>query len=146
MTTIASLMVSLGMNTAKFDTGARKATTSLRSIAEGAVALNGTIGIMKEAGHLIESAFESFGHNSEQIDSIGKLSDRLGISTEGLVALQHAAGLAGVDTETLDTAIQKLNINLGKAARASDDKDNPFKTLGLDVQKLIDMGPEKSIG
>ena len=33
----------------------------------------------------------------EAIDSTAKLSDRLGISTENLVSLQHAAKLAGVE-------------------------------------------------
>ena len=42
------------------------------------------------------------------IDEIAKEADRLGIATEQLTALQHAADLAGVSAEELTTALQYM--------------------------------------
>ncbi len=41
----------------------------------------------------------------DAIDVIAKLSDRLGIATEDLVGLQHAASISGVSTESLNKSL-----------------------------------------
>lgn len=145
MATIASLLVNLGMNTAGFDKGARKAGSSLRSLAEGAVALNSVIGVAREAGNQMSNLFGQFTSSSQNIDDLGKLSDRLGFATEDLVALQHAAGLAGVENETLNNALQKMNVNLAKAMQGGE-VAKVFESMGLDAQKLIDINPMDALG
>lgn len=43
-----------------------------------------------------------------ELDDAGKASDRLGITTEKLLGLQHAADLAGVSAEQLQTALEYM--------------------------------------
>src|SRR5688572_13477618 len=112
MTTIASLIVNLGMNSAKFDSGAKKARGSLRSFAEGAIAVNAAMSIFQTVMSGVKGAIDEFAQSSARIDDLGKLSDRLGLSTESLGALQHGAELAGIETSQLNTALEKMTVNL----------------------------------
>jgi len=145
MATIATLMVSLGMNTAKFESGAKRSRTSLADMAQGAVALNSVIGIANAAGGAISSMYRTFAEQSAKIDSTGKLSDRLGFKTEDLVALQHGASLADVGAEQLTTALEKMTVNIGKAKKGGE-LGKMFQGLGLDSKKLINTSPMTALG
>lgn len=48
-------------------------------------------------------------------DKIGKVADRIGISTGALQEYRHAAGLSGVSTESLDKALVSFTKRLGEA-------------------------------
>ena len=48
-------------------------------------------------------------------DRIGKVSTQIGISSDNLQKLQFAAEQSGLTTDTLNTAMQKFAINIGKA-------------------------------
>lgn len=145
MAVIARLDVLLGMKTGGFDAGAKKGKSSLQGLAASAIALNSTIGIVKEAGRAVGAVFDSFEKESANIDNIGKLSDRLGFTTEDLSALHHGASLAGVASETLNNALQKMNVNLAKAMQGEKVAE-AFQAMGLDAKKLIDINPMDALG
>src|SRR4051812_29721017 len=105
------------MNDAKFSKGTKNARSSLRSLAEGAVALNSALGVVSAVANAAERGIGAFMAQSEGIDNLGKLSDRLGFTTEDLISLQHGAKLAGVETDTLNGALQKMVINLAKGSK-----------------------------
>ncbi len=48
-------------------------------------------------------------------DSIGKLADAIGVSTDTLQELRYAAGLAGISTEQLDGALVAFSKRVGEA-------------------------------
>jgi hypothetical protein len=60
MATIASLLVNLGMNTAKFDSGSKKAVASLKNLAHGAVALNSALDLKSKAKGGLDFLFGVF--------------------------------------------------------------------------------------
>src|SRR5262245_44145295 len=62
-----------------------------------------------------------------------------------LVGLQHGASLAGVATDTLNASLQKMNVNLAKAAQG-EKVGEVFKAMGLDAKKLIDIDPMTALG
>src|SRR5206468_335022 len=136
--------VNLGMNTAKFDHGAKHAVTSLRSLAEGAVFFHESLELLKEGAHLVREFIESFERTGEPIAQMQKLSERLGFATSDLSSLQRGAELAGVDVETLSGSLNKMNVNLSKAARSNE--TTIFDRLGLDAQKLIKESPFQALG
>jgi len=78
------------------------------------------------------------------IDATAKLSDQLGIATERLQELRHAADLSGAGAETLDAGLKTMAKRLGEAARGSGAAKPALDELGLSAQKLIAMSPDEA--
>ena len=70
------------------------------------------------------------------LDEIGKFSDRLGITTENLAALQLQAGLAGVSTRELNVSMRAMLRNVGDAANGVGTAVNTLRDLGLSAEGL----------
>lgn len=77
------------------------------------------------------------------IDSLAKTSDKLGIATEELQALRHAAELTGVSTGTLDTALQRMTRRVAEAAKGTGEAKAALEELGLDAQVLARLSPDE---
>jgi hypothetical protein len=93
-----------------------------------------SIGLLPAAaGAGLALLYKSIG---EGIDAAGKLSDRLGVSTEKLTALQYAAETSDVGVDSLNTGLQKMLSTLGNARQGSEASAEAFNRLGLDVQQL----------
>lgn len=142
MANIANLAVVLTANTAQFHSklsGARAplaqfgrsvsmVSARLKALAAGAVAAATAGGIAV----LLK-------RQAEEIDSLGKMSDRIGINTEMLAGLYHAADLAGVEQETLNTALQKMAVNISKLSQKSRGQVDVLDELGLSARQLASM-------
>jgi hypothetical protein len=79
---------------------------------------------------------------NSSLSSLDDLSARTGISVESLQGYSFAAKLAGVDTEQFGTAVQKLSVNIGKAA-PGDTLDKSLKSIGLSVKEVRALAPEQ---
>lgn len=77
------------------------------------------------------------------IDSLANTSDKLGIATEELQALRHAAELTGVSTGTLDTALQRMTRRTAEAAKGTGEAKAALEELGLDAQALARLSPDE---
>lgn len=82
---------------------------------------------------------------AEAIDAEAKLADRLGVSTEALQGLQHAAGLSGVGQEQLSTALTMMTRQLGEAAGGSATAQAAFARLGLSAAELGALSPDEAL-
>jgi len=80
----------------------------------------------------------------ESTDGLAKTADKLGITTEALSAMRHAAALAGMSTKELDTSLQYLERNIGDAAQGTGEGKKAFEALGLSIEDLKAAGPEKA--
>ncbi|WP_157812686.1 hypothetical protein [Alteromonas sp. MB-3u-76] len=76
-------------------------------------------------------------------DSIAKLSDRVGISTESLSALQHMAELNGESIEGLDKSIEKMSRSIGEASRGIGTGKKAFEELGISIDQLQGLNAEE---
>lgn len=118
MGTIANLAVSLTAKTAEFTSGFKKASKTVSDFTGTVGAVVGKVGgIASALAGLAGAASVTWLVKSsmEAMDATGKLSDTLGISTEKLVGLQHAAKLAGVGQEDLTKALSKTVLLHGSA-------------------------------
>ena len=70
------------------------------------------------------------------VDALAKTSDRLGIATEKLAGLQHAASLAGVENKTLEKSLQNLAVGVSDAADGSGVAKDALIELGLSAGVL----------
>ena len=111
-TKLGSLVVDLRTNSAKFNQGMNNATRklgnfrkSVLNVRTAVVALAGAGGM----GALVKSSLDA-------VDALAKTSQKLGITTEALAGLRHAAELTGVKTQTLDMAIQRMTRRVAEAA------------------------------
>lgn len=146
--TIASLRVLLGLDTAGFTKGRKEAESEMSK-------LNASVG---RAGDMIAGSFAAVGVGiaahafvgfvdsaAQAIDVNAKLSDRLGITTESLIGMQHAAGLAGVDTESFNSDIEKMTKNLGEAAINGGPVEDALRGMGLSASALVNQNLDDSI-
>lgn len=70
------------------------------------------------------------------VDALAKTSDRLGIATEKLAGLQHAASLAGVENRTLEKSLQNLAVGVSDAADGTGVAKDALIELGLNASVL----------
>lgn len=142
MATFGDLVVNLGLNAKPFTRGLGAARGSLGSFSSGITSLIPRIGSLGTAllsaagvggfGFMLKSSMDS-------MDAVAKMADTLGMATEQVTALQHAAGLAGVENEELDKAMVVMTKNISKGADA-------FKELGLSSDTLKAMSPSAQMG
>ena len=87
------------------------------------------------AGGLSAGAFVSFIKTGiDAADSLGKLSQQLGVSTESLSALNFAASLSGSSAEELSQAMTKLAKAATDTAAGTGEALGAFKALGVSVK------------
>lgn len=77
------------------------------------------------------------------VDATAKLSDRLGIATEKLVALQYQAKMNASSAEGLELGLKKMVQTVGEAANGNEQASTAFRHLGLDMKALADMSPDQ---
>jgi hypothetical protein len=106
--------------------------SSFGGLATMAVGLAGTMGIGALMGSLRDLG-----------DRIGKVSTQIGISAENLQKLQFSAEQSGLSTDTLNTAMQKFAINIGKANDGAKIQMEAFQSLGVETKNLD--GTTKSV-
>ena len=66
-------------------------------------------------------------------DRLQKVSLQLGISVPKLQAYQFAASQSGVNTEALNTALNKFNTRIGEAALRTPESTTAFTNLGISI-------------
>lgn len=77
-------------------------------------------------------------------DELGKTADKLGVTTEALAGLRLAAErTAGVTSQTLDTALQRLVRRTSEAAQGTGEAKDAIKELGLDAAQLSRLAPDE---
>ena len=103
----------------------KKLKSSFGGLATAAVGLAGAVGI----GALL-SSMRDLG------DRIGKVSTQIGISAVNLQKLQFSAEQSGLSTDTLNTAMQKFAINIGKANDGAKIQEEAFSSLGIETKNL----------
>ncbi len=139
---VGTLFVNLVANTSKFQAGMTKASKSVtsfaskfKSIAKGAA---GLIGVDSVAG--IATMIK---RQLSAVDATAKLSQQLGIQTEALVQLQHAADVTGAGSKSMSAGLATMAKRLGEAARGSGAATAALKELGLSAKDLIRLTPDK---
>lgn len=140
MATFGDLVVRLSLDKRPFDRGATGVQSSLSKFAkvggQVAAAYTAVAGAVTAAG----LAFAEFVKPSfEAIENLANVADRLGITTEALAGLQHAAKLSNIETEALTASLQKMQVNLSDAALGGGTAAKAFEELGLKAAQLKNL-------
>ena len=105
------------------------------SVAVGAAMTAAVVGAAKALNSF-------FGSMIDKGDALDKMSQRIGISVEGIGKLSQMAQLCGSSMETFEGAIKKMQVGLEKAAQGSAEQQQAFQRLGLSITDLKAMSPE----
>lgn len=135
MTDLASLVVRLEAQTAKYDENLEKATNQLRKFKSDQDSILGKFAAGIAAYFTVDAIKEWGKQVLETEGSLHNLSQATGISTESLSALQYGMRTTGVDAESSVVAIRKLNQAISEASgNAKSEAAAAFKAMGIAVK------------
>lgn len=80
------------------------------------------------------------------IDTLAKTAHKLGMTTDALQALQHAASLAGMETSQFNKALQKMMMTIGELQGGTGEAKQALDKLGLSAVALAKMTPTDMLG
>ena len=89
-------------------------------------------------GLLIKSSLDS-------IDTLGKTAQKLGVTSQALQKLRYASNLAGIETRTVDLAVQRFTRRLSEAANGTGEAKDALKELGLNAKELAKQPLDKQM-
>jgi len=143
MATIATLAVDLVANTKKFVLPSKQIQSFASDVKSAGLKIAGLASAITPllAGAGIAALVKQ---QYEAVDATAKLADRLGATTEEIIALRHASDLAGPGAEAMDTALGKLTRTLGEAVGGSETAAEAFNMLGLNVAELAQKSPAEA--
>ena len=134
----------LGLDTAAFSTGARKAQRSTKDLGDGAQAMGRRVGAAGKAialaGAAVAGAFvlgqlkDLVKQGLEYASSLGETAQQLGVSTKALQEYRYAASQTGIATDEMDAALAKLTRSIGEAEAGSKTQAVAFAKLGISTR------------
>jgi hypothetical protein len=137
---VGALRVILGLDSAQFEDGLKKASGAVGRIAE----IFAGVGLERIAERVFGAITESINHAIEAGDKLQKASDKFGIPAENLQVFAHVAELSNVSLDELGSSIAKLTKNMIAAEGPTSAQAAAFKSLGLSVQQLIALRPDEA--
>ena len=109
----------------------------LKNLAIGQALISGIRSTAQQFTSFIKSAASSAA-------AVDDLSKRTGISTQTLQGYGLAASQSGVSTELMGKSLQKLTVIQGKAQNGNKAAKDAFSAIGLSMQDLAGLSPEKT--
>lgn len=130
---IGSLRAILGLDSAEFTNGLKKANSGLNGFVSSAKVGFAAVGVAAAAaGAALGVAVKGAIDNADQM---GELAQSVGVSVEALTSLGYAAKLSGTDTETLATSLRTLSQNMLTVAQGSTGPVTAaFNALGVSIK------------
>jgi len=149
MATIGTIAINLVARTDRLRKDLRKGSQSISVFAQSTQQLQGGLGrivapLAATAAALlsVRAAYGKVKQEFADVDALAKTADKLGLTTEELASLRHAASItAGVTSQTLDMALQRMTRRLSEAASGTGEAKAAIKELGLSAKELERAGP-----
>lgn len=113
------------------------------AISSGRERLNNYSKVALAAGVALTTGLVKAGLSSG--DALAKTSDQLGVTTEKLAGLRHAAELTGAGSSTLDMGLEKLSIRMAEAAAGTGSAVKSFQALGIQAGELVKLSPDEAM-
>lgn len=149
---IAELMVSLAIDSASYKTGLNTAkkdahnwSSNVKQSVDKARSAMNTAGIAAAGAAAAVAAATAIvvKQQLEQIDTMTKFADRIGVNTVALAGMRHQAELNGVAQNQLDTGLQRMVRRVAEAAQGTGEAVKALDELGMSATELSRMSPEK---
>lgn len=139
MATIGSLAVNVVARTSGLASGLTRSRSLISSFTRSAVA---GMAATAAAAYAAQRAFMGM---APKIDRVAKTADKLGLTTEALSGLHHAAKLSGLGINTLDMAVQRMVRRVAEAAHGMGEARGAIAELGLSAAALARLPADQQL-
>lgn len=146
MASIATLTIDLIGRSGKLTAELKKANKNTKSWADKTRKMVTTsakaLGGFGVAGVTAFTAI--YAKTAQFIDQQAKTADRLGVTTEALSGLQHAAEQTGASTESLNMGLQRMTRRIGQvAATGKGEAKVALDQLGISIDEIKSKSPDQ---
>lgn len=145
---IARLSVSLGLETASFERGARKAQAEAQTLRGTMTKVAGAIGAAFLGAFTVETVNQMRAMTREAVDAVGALGEQaqqLGVTTDALQEFRYVASQTGVEQGEMDKALQRLTRTLGELRDPTKVQAEALKQLGLNAKDLQGLDASQAL-
>lgn len=149
MSTLASLNIQIGGNSATLRKELTKAGKSVSNFAKNARSNMNKYGktSVLAGGLVVGSMLAIYKQQAVIIDQTAKFADSIGIGTAALTELHHAAGLSGVSNKELDKSLENMTRRTADAAfKGTGPLNDTLKALKINVNELNKLKPDQQLG
>jgi len=149
MATVGSLFINVKARTASFRKKMSGVSKTIKKLAIGFGKIAKKVALFGAAlGALALVAIVTLTKKGlAAVDSLTKLARSLDTTTEGIIALQHAAVIGGVDIEKMDKAVGKMYKNIGEAKLlGTGEALEVFDSLGISLESISGLGADVTFG
>lgn len=141
---IGRLRVALGLETAAFERGSRRAQGELNALGDRAEAAGFKVGVMAKTlyagavafagGAFVSKLQELTNAGLEYASSLGETAAQLGVTTDTLQEYRYVATQVGIEQGEMEQALGRLTRTLGEASAGAKAQSEVFKLLGINVR------------
>ncbi|KPK67838.1 MAG: hypothetical protein AMJ84_12290, partial [Acidithiobacillales bacterium SM23_46] len=148
MATVQTLAVNLIARTSAFERQMRNSTRTIHTFGNKVTGISRTLthftrGILLAAG--VGGLGYMLKRTMDTIDATAKLADRIGMTTESLTALQHAAKITGMEAESMNKAMEMFVRRMGEVKMGTGEAKRALETLKLSAEALASMAPIEAL-
>ncbi|MFQ5510037.1 MAG: hypothetical protein ACE5FN_12000 [Leptospirillia bacterium] len=137
----------MGKADARFTISARDKThAAFRSVKAGLSGLTRAIGPVRLgiAGLVGTAGLGALVKSSLEVnDRLGKTADKLGLTTQALAGLEHAADITGVEVGTLHKGLQNMVRNIADFGQGIGEAKRELELLGFSAEDLLNLSPDQ---
>ena len=142
-TKLGSLLIELGLDSAKFRSGTRQAqremTTFQRGVSSSAGLVKAALGGMV-AALSVDMFAQVIKNGLDYASSLGEVAQQVGVTTRTLQEYRYAATQVGITQEEMDAGLARLTRSMGLAAAGSKAQADAFARLGIDIRAFVASG------
>jgi hypothetical protein len=136
---IARLGVQLGLDTASFQTGSRKAQQEVKGLRNNMVtaakAIGGALAGMV-AWDTVQQLRDMTRAAVDTVGALGEQAQQLGVTTDALQEYRYAASQTGIEQAQMDQALAQLTRRLGDAAQGAKEPTKALEQLGITLDQI----------
>lgn len=142
---LAKLGVQLGLDTASFETGARKAQQQAKGLETGLGKIGKVAGAIGAAflasgiGDLARGWADATKQALEFAGGLGETAMQLGVTTDELQEYRFIASQVGIEQDVMDKGLARLSITLGKVAEGAKKPTEALEQLGFTAKEIADL-------
>ena len=152
MANLGSLVANVVANTAPFERGMKRASSSLDRFSKRSALGRGSLaGLAAKFAKVAAAAaavipmMRRLSRSMREINDLAIEARGLDMTSQALRALQYSASLAGMEAGSFNAAITRMNTSITQAAHGTGEAAQPLKELGLEARQLATISPDQQI-
>ena len=136
MATLGSLIISLEANTAKFEAAMSKAEYAAKKASDNIIGALKVVGVAMAGMFSLSSLDAAFSRITTMESNLLKVANRLNTTTETLSSFSVMARKTGMDSDSFNMALTRMEKGLSAAAKGAETATGKFDEEGEEILKV----------